>query len=214
MRYLILGLVLMLAACSGDKGQKFSDNFEKQSKSEPQKPVVTEQRQSCSFVGVNYVPEGKSYGEETVKIIDRLFEKYVTPLQPTTEFDLSGQVDYENWIFHHDDKKDLCAVVDQIQNTNSESMSINEKKAFYINAYNILTIELILLNLVDLDKGALRDLEKFTNQRSIRNIGDGLGDRVWDTYTWKIGDKTYSLNQISKKELAPLLDVRYHFAIN
>ncbi len=70
----------------------------------------------------------------------------------------------------------------------------NEKKAFYINLYNALTLELIVKNM---------PLE------SIKDIS-----RPWAKKVYINGGDKISLDHIEHKILRPLGDYRIHFAIN
>ena len=73
----------------------------------------------------------------------------------------------------------------------------SEKMAYWINAYNAFTIQLILENyplssITDLDNG-----------------------KVWDREWIELGDQTYSLNNIEHNILRPhFQDARIHFAVN
>lgn len=73
-----------------------------------------------------------------------------------------------------------------------------EKKAFWINAYNILTIDLIL---------------KEKEKESIKNLGS-LFKSPWKKYEWVINGQIYTLDQIEHDILRPMGDARIHFAIN
>lgn len=74
----------------------------------------------------------------------------------------------------------------------------DDKKAFWINAYNFLTIELIV-------REGERD--------SIKNLG-GTFSSPWKEYTWTLGGQDYTLDAIEHKILRPMGDARVHFAIN
>ncbi len=210
LRFILTFVFLSLLACSeADMGTNFSENFKEQAGKNNKVSVST----NCPFAEVNYTPTDEVYGDNTVAIMDELLQKYVTPLQPKDSFSLSGQVNYNSWISSFDDKKNLCVVVNHINNTDPDSFDRNQKMSFYINAYNMLTIELILKNLLELDKGVNRDTTEFPLQKSIRNIG-GLDSQVWDVFKWKVGTKNLSLNQIEKEILIPMGDARIHFAVN
>jgi hypothetical protein len=81
-------------------------------------------------------------------------------------------------------------------NTPAASASKQEKMAFWLNAYNALTIKLILDNypiksIKDLDKG-----------------------NPWDVSRYALGGKNYSLNEIENTILRPMGDARIHFGLN
>ncbi|MEH1006147.1 DUF547 domain-containing protein [Winogradskyella sp. ECml5-4] len=69
----------------------------------------------------------------------------------------------------------------------------NDKLAYWINAYNALTIDLILRNYPT---------------KSIKDIKD-----PWDQRLWKLGDTWQNLNDIEHKILRKMNEPRIHFAI-
>lgn len=75
-----------------------------------------------------------------------------------------------------------------------DTWSQEEKLSYWMNAYNAMTIDLILRNY---------PLE------SIKDIKD-----PWDQRFWKLGDKWYNLNEIEHKILRKMGDARIHFGIN
>jgi len=77
------------------------------------------------------------------------------------------------------------------------SWSKNKKMAYWINAYNAFTIKLIVDNY------------------PVSKITDLEGGKPWDKKWIKLGDKTYSLNNIENDILRPQFkDARIHFAVN
>ena len=69
--------------------------------------------------------------------------------------------------------------------------------AYWINAYNAFTIKLIL------------------DHYPVKSIKDIDGGNPWEVRWIKLGDKTYSLNQIENDILRPRYkDARIHFAVN
>ncbi len=75
-----------------------------------------------------------------------------------------------------------------------ESDSKNAKLAYWINAYNALTVQLIL---------------KHYPLKSIKEI-----KQPWDTTCFSIGEKSYTLGDIEHKILRKMDEPRIHFAIN
>ncbi len=69
-----------------------------------------------------------------------------------------------------------------------------EQLAYWMNAYNAMTIDLIL---------------RHQPVESIKDIKD-----PWDQRFWKLGDKYYNLNEIEHKILRKMGDARIHFGIN
>jgi hypothetical protein len=116
---------------------------------------------------------------------DSLLKKHVSS---------DGKVDYKGLSI---EKAALEAYIKTLSdNTPSATSSKTDKMVFWINAYNALTLKLILSNLplktiTALDKG-----------------------KTWDVRRFKIGDKTLSLNDIENTILRPMGDARIHFAIN
>jgi hypothetical protein len=72
-----------------------------------------------------------------------------------------------------------------------------ERLAFWINAYNILAIDLVL---------------RHYPQDSIRGIGS-LFSPVWKRPAGRIGGRTYSLDEVENEILRPMGDPRIHGAI-
>ncbi len=103
-------------------------------------------------------------------------------------------VDYQAWHNDPNHKKALALLIKEDPNTYSE----DDKKAFWINAYNFLTIDLIT-----------REKE----QNSIKNLG-GIFTSVWKKHQWTINNKNYTLHHIEHNILRLTGDARIHFAIN
>jgi len=113
----------------------------------------------------------------------------------------NGLVDYKNL------KKDsrLEKYLVQLSNTEPEKLSRNEKLAFWINAYNAFTLQVIVENypvesITDLNTGG-------------KIIGYLFGKTVWDKEFILINKKKYSLGDIEHKILRKMNEPRIHFAI-
>ncbi|MCH9661834.1 MAG: DUF547 domain-containing protein [Bacteroidetes bacterium] len=76
----------------------------------------------------------------------------------------------------------------------SENWTQEDKLAYWMNAYNAMTVDLILRNL---------PLE------SIKDI-----DKPWNQRLWKLGNKWYNLDEIEHQILRKMNDPRIHFGIN
>jgi len=120
-----------------------------------------------------------------------LLTKYVTP---------EGFVDYEGF---KKDKDELKTYLDLISdNPPKEDQSDEYKMAYWINAYNAFTIDLIVDNYP---------------LQSIKKISDGapMIDSPWDIKFFKIGGVEFDLNTIEhgilRKEYS---EPRVHFAVN
>ncbi|WP_412559938.1 DUF547 domain-containing protein [Winogradskyella sp. MIT101101] len=113
---------------------------------------------------------------------NKLLKKYVTE---------SGNVDYKGF---KNNPTELSVYIDDLtHNTPTEDWNRGDKLAYWINAYNALTVDLILKNY---------PLE------SIKDIKD-----PWDQRLWQFGDKWYNLNDIEHEILRKMDEPRIHFAI-
>ncbi len=114
---------------------------------------------------------------------DKLLKKHVSK---------QGFVDYAGF------KKDVTAVDAYLKmlskNEPSESWSVQELLAYYINLYNAGTVKLILENYP---------------VKSIKDIS-----RPWGKSIISIGDKMISLNEIEHGILRKMNEPRIHFALN
>ena len=78
--------------------------------------------------------------------------------------------------------------------TPTENWSKQEKLAYWINAYNAMTIDLIIRNQ---PIGSIKDI-----------------DNPWKQSLWKLGGDMYNLDTIEHQILRKMEDPRIHFAIN
>lgn len=117
------------------------------------------------------------------RLWNELLAKYVS---------LKGNVDYNGF---KQDSKNLSSYISTLQEDYSriEEYSKTQKLAYWINAYNALTIDLILRNYP---------------LNSIKDIKD-----PWDQRLWKFGDQWLNLNDIEHKILRKMDEPRIHFAI-
>ena len=109
--------------------------------------------------------------------------------------DIKGNlVDYKSWSAD----PNHAAAMQKLGAVLPESLSGKEAMAFWINAYNLLTIDLIIQQ----------------NERdSIKKIGGIIGN-AWKDYHWTIGGKRYALDEIEHTILRKMGDPRIHMAIN
>ncbi|MEN3323064.1 DUF547 domain-containing protein [Mariniflexile soesokkakense] len=103
----------------------------------------------------------------------------------------TGKVDYK--AFKNDSSELIVYIDDLTHNTPNSDWSKNEKLAYWINAYNALTIDLIIRNYPT---------------KSIKDIKN-----PWDQRLWQFGKKWYNLNDIEHKILRKMDEPRIHFAI-
>ncbi|MFT4669106.1 MAG: hypothetical protein ACI9M9_000387 [Flavobacteriaceae bacterium] len=76
----------------------------------------------------------------------------------------------------------------------AENWTKEDKLAYWINAYNAMTIDLIIRSY---PINSIKDLKK-----------------PWDQRLWKLGEKWYNLNEIEHQILRKMNDPRIHFGIN
>jgi hypothetical protein len=120
-----------------------------------------------------------------------LLQKYV---------DTNGNVDYTGWQRSESDMRALDGYVNMLSHAGPGIRASRESQmAFWINAYNAVTV-----------KGILREYPT----SSIRNhTAKVLGYNIWHDLLLSVGGKSYSLDQIEHKVLRPMGDPRVHFAI-
>ena len=103
-----------------------------------------------------------------------------------------GKVNYKDW------KNEMAGLESYINNLKrfipNQKWNKNEILSYWINAYNALTVNLILKNYPI---------------KSIKNI-----EKPWDKKIFKLNNISYSLNDIEHKILRKMDEPRIHFAIN
>jgi hypothetical protein len=122
---------------------------------------------------------------------NRLMKKYV---------DQDGMVNYAAWKASETDRAALKQYLAALSHADPEAQTTKEGKlAFWINAYNALTVHGIL--------------EVYPTS-SIRNhTAKVLGYNIWKDLLLPVGDKKYSLEAIEHQVLRKLGEPRIHFAI-
>ena len=129
---------------------------------------------------------------------DQLLQKYVNQ---------KGQVDYASWQQNEEDKIELLDYLlstsrihwnrDRTPHTEAKNRDAIEK-AFWINAYNAMTIHAVL---------------SVYPTESIRRHTNPIGFNLWRHYKLNLGTRVYSLRDIENGPLKNLGDGRVHFAI-
>jgi Protein of unknown function, DUF547 len=105
-----------------------------------------------------------------------------------------GNVNYQSFKTDHKKLLDYIYVLDLSYSHKSfESLSKEEKLAYWINAYNALTVDLIIRNYP---------------VKSIKDINN-----PWKQRLWKLGDNMYDLDEIEHDILRNMNEPRIHFAI-
>ena len=121
-------------------------------------------------------------------VFDRLLRTYV---------DDDGWVNYKAW--KAQDEETLRNYLKSLGKVDPDSLGRAEKLAFWINAYNALTIQGIL---------------EFYPLKSIRDkVSRFVGFNIWDDYPMTVHGKAYSLNDIEHRILRKMEEPRIHFAI-
>ncbi len=103
----------------------------------------------------------------------------------------TGNVNYITFKNNPTDLRDY--IVSLGENMPNEDWTKEDKLAYWINAYNALTVDLIIRNYP---------------VKSIKDIKD-----PWDQRLWKLGEKWYNLNEIEHEILRKMEEPRIHFAI-
>ena len=122
---------------------------------------------------------------------DALLGKYV---------DADGYVDYSAWRNSQSDRQALQNYLTHLSQASTEKSSSKESRlAFWINAYNAVTLEGIL---------------QVYPTKSIRDHTSKLGGyNIWDDLPLLVGGTPYSLNEIEHQVLRKMNEPRIHFAI-
>lgn len=200
MKYLsILILYLFVSSCCSTKKtiesqpeltkevavvEEVPDTVEVPSVPEPPKPPQAEEiTQDQSEIQEEPIVEHDTTSESFSHVIwQELLEKHVSE---------NGNVNYSGF---KSDSRQLRSYIDSLTlKMPKNEWSKEDKLAYWINAYNALTIDLILRNYPT---------------ESIKDIKD-----PWDQRLWKFGDKWQNLNDIEHKILRKMNEPRIHFAI-
>jgi hypothetical protein len=121
-------------------------------------------------------------------VFDRLLKRYV---------DDNGLVNYKAW--KAQDEQTLRNYLQLLGKVDPDPLGRSERLAFWINAYNALTIQGIL---------------EFYPVKSIKDkVSRILGFNIWDDYPMSVNGRAYSLNDIENKILRKMREPRIHFAI-
>ncbi len=121
----------------------------------------------------------------------RLLQKHV---------DVTGMVDYGGWKSSPEDQRGLDEYLSHLSAAKLDgSASRASQLAFWINAYNSMTI-----------KGILREYPTTSIRKHTSSFG---GYNVWKHLLLPVGDRTYSLEQIEHEVLRKMDEPRIHFAI-
>ena len=113
--------------------------------------------------------------------------------------DGSGNVNYRALKDSAEDRALLTGYLDQLSRADTERPASQEDRlAFWINAYNAVTLE-----------GILREYPT----SSIRNHTNLVGYNIWDHLLLRVGSQKVSLNEMEHDILRKMGEPRIHFAI-
>ncbi|MFK7782820.1 DUF547 domain-containing protein [Psychroserpens sp.] len=198
----LLITILLLASCGSTKqvvntSEGATPKTEEQintTEIEPDTEPTIEQTEEKEIVAEPVNPNSEEIITETIEIPEEpienishnswneLLQKHVS---------VNGNVNYKG--FKSDSVK-FYAYIEHLQNNAPNNLwTRNDKLAYWINAYNAFTIDLILRNYP---------------LQSIKDIKE-----PWDQRLWKIDSKWYTLNDIEHQILRKMDEPRIHFAI-
>lgn len=113
----------------------------------------------------------------------------------------AGKVDYQRWRDDASDRGILGEYLKKLAAFNPETLDENGRKAFWINAYNAVTVSEVL------DRYPLASV-------NFDELKDPKAKDFWNT-TATVGNRQVTLNDIENVILRPTFkDPRIHFAIN
>ncbi len=149
------------------------------------KTTTTVDPQTDSNTSTTKEDETPDFNIHEYKKLDALLKKYVTS---------SGNVNYKSI---KDNRSELDAIIEEFKQTTPESSwSKNQKLAFWINAYNIFTIKLIV------DNYPTSSITKIAKE-------------PWKKKIVTIGSNTYSLDHLENGIIRKRFnEPRIHFALN
>ena len=124
---------------------------------------------------------------------DALLKKYV---------DSQGSVDYPGFKEEAEELQDYLRLLSQ--NPPAAGWSVEDQLAYWINAYNALTVQLIA------DNYPLKSIKDLNATISIPGVST-----IWDKKIFSVGEKEVSLNDIEHGILrGDFNEPRIHFAVN
>ena len=199
MRYLIvLVFALILSSCSSTK--KIVENAPKE---EPKEMVAVEVKTETISqaeeipaeteipIEVVVTPEVKDTVKETIIASTEAFNHNESNKLLTQHVSDAGNVDYKSF---KSSRKALTNYITSLGTSMpNDTWKKEDKLVYWINAYNAMTVDLILRNYP---------------LQSIKDIKD-----PWEQRLWKLGDKWYNLEEIEHQTLRKMDEPRIHFAI-
>jgi hypothetical protein len=154
--------------------------------------AITNTTSADEFAGQRW-PAGQNVSVDRIDhtAFDQLLQKYV---------DADGMVAYRAWHANANDRRTLTDYLIHLSRANPSAPASREAKlAYWINAYNAVTIEGIL---------------RVYPTSSIRNhTARVVGYNIWKNLYLYAGDQKFSLEDIEHKILRKMNEPRIHFAI-
>ena len=187
-------IIILMTACSGvkkvvetapaktPKALKSNDSISSESNNIESNKAVTKVTEPTKLLeggdGIDY-SHSETFNHDRW---NKLLKKHVSPY---------GNVNYEAFTA---DKKTLSNYISYLgENSPNNTWNKEDKLAYWINAYNAMTIDLILRHY---PLNSIKDIKNPWNQRY-----------------WKLGEKWYNLNDIEHNILRKMDEPRIHFAI-
>lgn len=130
--------------------------------------------------------------------LDKLYSTYLKE---------GGRIDYAAWRKNAQDVSALRDLFIKIAFADVKEWKPEDKKAFYINAHNVVTFWLVLWRYSATTSGT-----NVAKLRSIQNLAK-KGQSVFNTFETKVGRELLSPQSIREKILAPMGDARVHLAL-
>ncbi|MFZ5627980.1 MAG: DUF547 domain-containing protein [Spirochaetota bacterium] len=140
-----------------------------------------------------YPPEVEMVGGLGPDVAGNSFDHSAFSVLLARHVDANGLVSYGGFSA---DQKELDAYLQAVATTRAENLGRYEALAFYINAYNALTIRLIL------------------DHPKVKSIRDIPENRRWKGRTWPVAGERLTLDEIEHKIIRPIFkENRIHFAL-
>ena len=148
-------------------------------KQQNEAPEVMEPKEDASHLPETIIAPSEAFDHSAW---NTLLQQYVSN---------QGKVNYKGL---KSKRKTLTNYITALSNTMPQTSWTNEDKlAYWMNAYNAMTVDLILRNYP---------------LKSIKDI-----DNPWDQRLWKLGEKWYNLDEIEHQILRKMNEPRIHFGI-
>ena len=196
MKYLYLSLILfslLLTSCSSTKKTVEKPPKETVQTSIPEKSQTPEKKEDNSNTNISEeaIFSTETFENETTLKTSEAFNHSIFNSLLQKHVSNAGNVNYKNI------KAERSILTNYIkslgENMPTNNWSKENKLAYWINAYNAMTIDLIL---------------RHYPIKSIKDIKD-----PWKQRYWKLSDKWYNLDEIEHQIIRKMNEPRIHFAL-